>query len=1072
MRMILAALFLLVLLSGSCAFAQSPNGSIRGIVLDPDAKSIPGAEVIVVNDATGLKYVSATNGDGIYAVENLPPGPYRIQVSKVGFKAIIKPDIILNVQDALSLNFTLPIGAPSVVVTVEGGAPMVNTTDASVSTVVDRQFAENLPLNGRSFQTLIQLTPGVVLTSPGNQNSGADSGQFSINGQRASSNYWMVDGVSANLGGTAFFGGNGLAGAVGTTSVFGGTNSLVSVDALEEFRIQTSTYAPEFGRTPGAQIAIATRSGSNQFHGSVFNYLRNDIFDASDWFNGYTHNPPLPKSQERQNDFGGTVSGPVLKERTFFFFSYEGLRLRLPQTTLTTVPDLQARQSANPAVQPFLNSYPLDASQPDLGNGRAQFDKSYSDPASLDAYSIRVDHKLKDKWLLFGRYNFSPSEIAQRGFAGGALSEVSPARVRVQTTTIGAIWNTSAHTTNDLRFNYSRTNAGSRLFLDNFGGAVPLSSLPLPNPFTTQNANLTFNIFSLAHGSYAVGSNVSTVQRQVNVVDSASIQEGAHTLKFGVDFRRLSPVYAPALYDQLAAFLNVSNAANGSPAVVNIQSKTGVTYLFHNLGVFGQDTWRVKPRLTVTYGVRWDLDVAPSTTAGPSLPAAIGFDAADLSRLALAPGGTPAFRTSYGNVAPRIGVAYQISQRPGRETVLRGGFGVFYDLATSEVGNLVVQAGYPYVARSSCPNGSNPACPTGSLVFPLPPAVAAPPQILPPNAANQGVLVSFDPNLKLPYSLEWNIALQHSLGPAQTLTASYIGSLGRRLLQTSFVFTPNPDLGQAVLVDNGPTSDYNALQLQFQRRLSQRLQALASYTWSHSVDDASAGSIGSIGNTAVPSINPSENRGDSDFDIRNAFSAGLTYDIPAIRSHPLINGILRNWSIESIVEARSAPPVNVFNTLFGFDSLFNGLTAVRPDVVPNTPFYIFGSQFPGGKAINASAFTAPPSDSSGNPLRQGDLGRNSLRAFGATQWDLAVHREFPIREKLKVQFRVETFNVLNHPNFGPPNPDLLNVGSTFGLSMQMLGRSLAGPNLGGGGFSPLYEIGGPRSMQFALKLLF
>src|SRR6266404_328180 len=208
--MILAALFLLILLSGSCAFAQSPNGSIRGIVLDPDAKSIPGAEVIVVNDATGLKYVSAANGDGIYAVENLPPGPYRIQVSKVGFKAIIKPDIILNVQDALSLNFTLPIGAPSVVVTVEGGAPMVNTTDASVSTVVDRQFAENLPLNGRSFQTLIQLTPGVVLTSPGNQNSGADSGQFSINGQRASSNYWMVDGVSANLGGTAFFGGNGL----------------------------------------------------------------------------------------------------------------------------------------------------------------------------------------------------------------------------------------------------------------------------------------------------------------------------------------------------------------------------------------------------------------------------------------------------------------------------------------------------------------------------------------------------------------------------------------------------------------------------------------------------------------------------------------------------------------------------------------------------------------------------------------------------------------------------------------------------------------------------------------------
>jgi len=229
------------------------------------------------------------------------------------------------VQDALSLNFTLPIGAAYEVLTVEGGAALVNTESATVSTVVDRQFAENLPMNGRSFQTLIELTPGVVVTP----STTTENGQFSINGQRTASNYWMVDGVSANIGVGAASNtpGNGLGGTLGSFSALGGTNSLVSVDALQEFRIQTSTYAPEFGRTPGGQISIVTRSGTNQWHGTLFDYLRNDVFDASNWFNGYANDPPLPKAKERQNDFGGTLSGPILRDKTFFFFSYEGLRL-------------------------------------------------------------------------------------------------------------------------------------------------------------------------------------------------------------------------------------------------------------------------------------------------------------------------------------------------------------------------------------------------------------------------------------------------------------------------------------------------------------------------------------------------------------------------------------------------------------------------------------------------------------------------------------------------------------------------------------------------------------------------
>ena len=249
-------------------------------------------------------------------------------------------------QDVITVNFQMRVGSVSESVTVESGAPLANTESSAVSTVVDRQFAENLQLNGRSFQTLIQLTPGVVVV-PSNFE---DNGQFSINGQRAASNYWMMDGVSGNIGaGVNVLGtpGNALAGTAGSFSALGGTNSLVSVDAMQEFRIQTSTYAPEFGRTPGGQISIVTRSGANQFHGTAFDYSRNDLFDANNWFNGVNIlNPtPLPKAKERQNDFGGTFSGPIFKKRTFFFFSYEGLRLRLPQTALgirVCIPDVNS----------------------------------------------------------------------------------------------------------------------------------------------------------------------------------------------------------------------------------------------------------------------------------------------------------------------------------------------------------------------------------------------------------------------------------------------------------------------------------------------------------------------------------------------------------------------------------------------------------------------------------------------------------------------------------------------------------------------------------------------------------
>jgi len=1039
----------------SSAFAQSTNAELSGRITDPSGLPVPKVKIEAVNVLTNVSTSTETNEAGIYVIPSLQPAIYRILVEKEGFDLIVKPNVELHVQDHGVLNFQLRVGSIATTVTVEGGVPLINTESASVGTVVDRQFAENLPMNGRSFQTLIQLTPGVVVTP----SSDLDGGQFSVNGQRAVSNYWMVDGVGANVGistTTSGIIGNGFGGALSSFSVLGGTNSLVSVDAMQEFRIQTSTYAPEFGRTPGAQISILTRSGTNQFHGTVFDYLRNDILDANDWF---ADKAGLSKPPERQNDFGGTFSGPISRSRTFFFFSYEGLRLRLPQTSLTNVPDLAARQSALPALQPYLNAYPLPNGADNPATGVAQLNSSYSNPTTLDAYSLRADHKLNNNLTIFGRYNYSPSESAQRGWQGSALSDVQKSRITIHTATVGATWSIVPTISNDLRFNYSRTVASSSLSLDTFGGAAPITSLSLPSPFTTQNSVFAFIIRSIrgTGGLLEVGSVARLLQQQINVVDSLAIQRGSHSLKFGIDLRRLSPQEAVISYAQSDQFSSVSSASTGNLFRSIITSSAPATLLFHNLGVYGQDTWRVIPRLTLTYGLRWDMDFAPSSLNGPDIPAVTGYNLNDLSQLALAPAGTPAFKTTYGNVAPRIGMAYQLRQSQSWQSVVRGGFGVFYDLATPEVGSLLSFATYPFRARKILSGGT----------FPLSASAAAPPPITAASLAS-GELTAFNPNLQLPYTLQWNVAIEQALGKQQSVTASYIGSVGRRLIQTADVLSPNPSIGEAYLVTNAGISDYNALQVQFQRRLSRGLQALGSYTWSHSIDTASAGAPDQFSNKLVPGFETA-NRGPSDFDIRNAFSVGLTYDVPFPKINALGNAVLRGWSTENVIQVRSAGPVDV--TDLNFFELNNASADVRPDVVPGQPLYLFGTQYPGGKAFNPAAFQDPPADpSTGNPLRNGNLGRNALRGFALTQWDFAVHRDFPIREQLKLQFRAEMFNVLNHPNFGPPNNGFGAVG--FGLSNQMLGQYLSGGTVGSGSFNPQYQIGGPRSIQVALKLQF
>lgn len=1074
MRSVCVALVVTLLLVG-IVLGQTENATVAGRVSDSSGAAISGAEVEIKSVERGTTQTVTTNESGIYSFASVQPGQYRLTVSKDGFRKLDVLGLVVNVQDRIDENFRLQVGSVSESVTVNGSTQLVNTQDASVSTVVDRNFAENLPMNGRSFYTLIDLTPGVIGVVAGGGN-GDDSGQFSVNGQRAASNYWTVDGVSANASASSSLVGNQMSGATPATSVLGGTNSLVPVDDMQEFRIQTSTFAPEFGRTPGAQISIVTRSGTNNLHGSAFDYLRNDVLDANNWFNGFQSDPPLPKAKERQNDFGGTFGGPILKNHTFFFFSYEGLRLRLPTTTISTVPDLAARQAAVGAMQPILNAFPLDPLQPDLGNGTAQFNASYSNPGTLNDYNLRIDHKFNDKFQLFTRYNYSPSQTSTRGSGGDALSTVNKTSSLVQQLTSGLTWSVTPRIFDEFRFNYSRADVSGNESLDDFGGATPFSP-PLPSPLTSANSIFGALLFFLNHGSVSVGSLGRNVQHQINLVDTVTMQRGSHNLKAGIDYRRLSPAFQPFLYSEAGLFFDLSSTEAGNSPNILLQSRKSGQLSFKNWSAFVQDTWRVAPRLTFTYGLRWDTDFAPKASSGPALLALANFDPSDFSKTTLAPPGTPVFHTDFGNIAPRVGIAYQMSSRPDWERVVRGGFGVFYDLATSETANLLANGSYPYSAFAF----------SSASTFPLSGTAAEPAPISPPTAAAPQSTTGVDPNLKAPYTLQWNLAVEQGLGSLQSLSVSYVGASGRRLLQSTIVSAVkpgllNPEFSQLFVTSNSATSDYHALQAKFERRLLKDLQLLSSYTWSHSIDSASAGSVGVHSNRGV-GVDSSSNRASSDFDIRHVFTLGATYKPPTIREGRLLRLITQGWAIQNILQTHTAPPVDIQDNAIG--QMSNGFSSdIRPDVVPGIPLYLFGPQYPGGKAINnvpgaagtcpdgsqsVGPFCPPPIDANFTALRPSNLGRNALRAFGLFQWDFGVHREFPIKDQIKLEFRSEMFNILNHPNFAPPQSDISSGG--FGLSSQTLNQYLGG-GFGSSGLNSIYQVGGPRSVQFALKLMF
>jgi hypothetical protein len=1079
LRLLLACLGLLACASVSGLRAQTAQATLNGQVFDTQHAAVADADVTITNTATATQRKMQTSLDGSFSFGSLPPATYMLHVERKGFAPVDTENVTLHTADNVSLSVTLKVGSASETVTVT--ATLLTNDSPSVSLTVPREFVDNMPLNGRSLQDLIQLAPGAV--------SASGTGFYTIDGQRMDSNYYTVDGVSVNLGGLnndadirGF--GPGLSGSTPAQTSSGTTQSMVSVDDLQEFTIQTSGYTADYGRYPGGQVQFATRSGTNEYHGTLFEYFRNEALDAKSWFENFYQEP---KPAERQNDFGGTLGGPVKipklyngKDKTFFFFSYEGLRLEQPTQESKSTPTAALRAAASPAVRPFLDSLPLPngplslvgcnlgtMATPIACSGK--FNLAFSQPNSIDSISARLDHEFGDRNRAFLRYSDTPSNRLEGKQEEEGFNQTS----HVRTWTAGLTSNISSSLLNDLRFNYSYDGEGNITVQKSVNGSIPFDpSLLIPSQYAGLGASGEF-VFSV-HGSTVAGEpNVGGANTKVQtfqIVDGMTWIKGNHALKFGVDWRRVSSEYANQTYDSLIESTTLLAIEDGIATSASISSQTAGKPVFLNLSLYAGDHWKLTPRLSVDYGLRWEFNPPPGPVDG-NYPVAL--TSTDIDTTSLKGLGSSPYPASYRHFAPRVGFAWNAIPSTTHPVTVRGGFGIFYDTGQQIAAEGYGDFSYPF---------ENFGTELTNVPLPLTAAQAAPP---PPITSlfpvpDFSIFNVSSPNLTMPYTEQWNLSVDYALSAKNTFSASYIGNNGKKLLFTQETFPlNNPNLGaepELNITSNAAESTYHALQLQDRGRITNGLDVVTSFTWAHAEDNSSTDY----------DLFSQPQWGNSDYDIRRSLDVALNYQIPVHGESKWMRALTGGWLIANRLSVESALPINIIQ-----DQDFSGETEINyyPDLAPGVPIYLhgaaakaaytnpsincpnsistppcFGQGAPGNWALNPAAFTPVALDPvTGLPERQGNLGRNFVRQTPFWALNTSVQRTFAFRENLHLDFRMDAFNILNHPNPTDPDTDMED-GPTFGFLQGFV------TTIGTG--NALYAMGSARSLQLSLKLRF
>lgn len=971
---------------------------ISGLIRDPSDASVPGATVTVVSEDTGFRRVALSQSSGAYVVASLHPGLYRITVRKPGFRTVVHLGVKLDVASSARVDFLLQVGSLQEQITVDGSSISLPHEDSASGALVGRDWIDRLPLNGRGLLGLLELAPGALITPA----TRGEAGQFTVNGQRPNTHSFTVDGLTVNNGVT---GGGQQAQSTGGSlpglTAFGSFHHLLSTEALDEFRIQTSTFAPDFGKLPGAQVSLSSRAGANQFHGSFYHFRRQHQLDANDWF---ANRAGLRDTGSRFNDSGATLGGPLARNRAFFFLSYERLRLRQPLLWRSPVPSADTRNRAPAWVGPLFDLFP-PSSGAALGDGLNDWAGLSQRPSRLDTRAARLDYALTSRITLFSRITEAPSRsefgntqvnrliIRSANLSGGLNATLGPQFI------------------NDFRFGFNRTRGDSTWRIDR-----PLPDCYLPTiPFLESTRGVSCDSFfqiSIA-GLERLISGRESQNRQVQwqLLESVALTRGSHHLRFGVDYRRITPERTRPVWNVQVMAENLADFQAGRNVWVVTTAPEQGRILMSEYSAYAMDSFRASSKLTLTYGLRWEFNPSPI-----SFKPVFGLEP---TGSVFSPSkGIPIWRAAYSNLAPRAGFAYRLHNRTA--TILRAGIGVYYDSSLAAATDLV--NGGPFNIWQ--------------LGSPASPATGPIRTIL-----NFG----FSPELHWPVVRHWNLSLEQPLSGADSFTATYLGSAGRSLLRREISGDAYNSLIRVALTANHAVSDYHALQLQYRRRMARRLQMLATYTWSHSIDTGSSDSaLHWLGHNHWSLID----RGNSDFDVRH--SLNLAFSLP-----------LRRWSLDGIYRARTGFPINVLHAEHAMGVAFANV--FRPDRAPGVPLWSPDASAPGGRRLHRNAFLSRP------PLEQGNLGRNSVPGFGMSQLDLSLRREFPLTERTALRFRLEVFNVFNQANFADPVRFLTSP--LFGESASML-NLLLGSGTAGSGLAPMLQIGAPRSLQFSFGFHF
>jgi hypothetical protein len=1004
-----------ILVAGQPVAAQR-YASLAGHVLDTSGGGISGAVVTVTNQETGFRRSAETEIGGAYAVSPLEAGVYKITVRKEGFRTLVRFGMPLAEARAAAADFVLPVGSIFETVTVEGVPSPLDREDAAPETAFEHDEIARLPLNGGGLLQLLDTAPTTNVTPA----TRGEAGQFTTAGQRPNTNYFTVDGVSANNGVTA--GGipaQSTGGTLPPVSAFGSLDSLISPEVVDEFSIRTSSTGAEMGRLPGAQIAITSQSGANLWHGSLDYRWRNEVLAANDWF---ANQASLGRGAARLNEISQTLGGPVRANRTFVFLSFQHLGLTQPYVWNQPVPSLDARQTAGTWAQAVLGIYPVP-NQGLLTAGIGDWAGRSEQPASLTAGSARADQAIGSRVSLFGRYSDAPSENQFGAF------QVNRIDLRFQSLTLGLTAHPTARTVLTVRANESQSSAYS---LWNGGGGATgpgcqLQPLTTAFLFVTEDCDYLVRFTIGGIGQLVSGEEGERRQRQFQTTGSLEFHRARHDMQVGADYRRVLAIRhdeTPALgviADNVAGLSTEQNLWIAKSAAVD--ESAGVT----ELSLWIQDAWRVSSRFTLTAGLRWEFSPAPVPDPATKFWDSAAGQVVSFSALSsqCCPRITSLWPTSYRDFAPRLGFAWRLTG--DGKTALRAGGGLYYDSSMS-------------IAADSINGGPlSLASYTGETV-PFPSELS----------------YAFLPNLRLPAVAQWNLSIERALGRHDIVSAGYVGSAGYDLLRREVGGAGSSATSWIALTTNHGHSAYHALEAQYRRRFTSGLNGLVSYTWSHAIDNDSSDAFLLWAGFAAPS-----DRGASDFDLRQSFTTTLSYTIPQREKDGRWRRLAGGWSANAILRARSGFPITVLES-----EEYTGITltnAFRPLLLLGQPLWIGDSNTPGGRRLNPAAFLVLPSG------QQGDLGRNSINGFGMAQLDMAVSRDFPIREKIALQFRVDAFNALNHPNFADPVRYLDNP--LFGQSASMLNMML-GTGSPGSGLSPLLGTGGPRMFQLGLRLHF